>query len=101
MSTTRSERRAALLDARGNEALFEQGNNNLYRRFYRHAEKAGLPRIRIHDLRHSHASMLINKGIPPKVIQERLGHASIKVTLDVYSHLYANQQADLARFLSE
>lgn len=88
-------------DARGNEALFEQGNNNLYRRFYRHAGKVGLPRIRIHDLRHSHASMLINKGIPPKVIQERLGHASIKVTLDVYSHLYKNQQANLARFLSE
>ncbi len=43
---------------------------------------------RFHDLRHSHAAMLIRQGVHPKVIQVRLGHASIKTTLDVYGHLF-------------
>ena len=88
-------------DARGNDILFELNKSTVRREFRRYADKAGLPRIRVHDLRHSHASMLINKGVAPKLIQERLGHASITITLDIYSHLYQNQQGDLARFLSE
>ena len=88
-------------DARGNEILFELNKSTVQKEFRRYTDKAGLPRIRVHDLRHSHASMLINKGVAPKLIQERLGHASITITLDIYSHLYQNQQGDLARFLSE
>ncbi len=48
--------------------------------------------IRFHDLRHTHATLLLLAGINPKIVQERLGHASIDMTLDTYSHLtLANQ----------
>jgi len=43
--------------------------------------------IRFHDLRHTHASVLLKQGVHPKVVQERLGHASIAITLDTYSHV--------------
>jgi len=49
-----------------------------------------------HDLRHTHASMLLRAGVSPKVIQERLGHANISETLDTYSHLYEGMQAEIA-----
>ena len=47
----------------------------------------GLPKIRLHDLRHTHATLALQAGVHPKVVQERLGHASVKVTLDTYSHV--------------
>lgn len=50
-------------------------------------ERAGLPRIRIHDARHTLASILLQQGVNPKVVQERLGHEDISVTLNTYSHL--------------
>ena len=50
--------------------------------------QALLQMLRFHDLRHSHAALLIAAGQHPKVIQERLGHASITTTLDVYGHLF-------------
>jgi integrase len=49
-------------------------------------KRAGLPAIRFHDLRHSTATRLLVQGVHPKVVQDRLGHSSIKVTLDTYSH---------------
>ncbi|MDI3269345.1 MAG: site-specific integrase, partial [Bacillota bacterium] len=49
-------------------------------------KKAGLPLIRFHDLRHTHASLLLAAGVHPKLVQERLGHATVGITLDVYSH---------------
>ncbi|WP_374992123.1 site-specific integrase [Paenibacillus sp. LHD-38] len=51
-------------------------------------QKSGLPRIRYHDLRHTHASLLILKDINPKIVSERLGHSSVGITLDRYSHTY-------------
>lgn len=54
--------------------------------FRRRARAAGLPVIRLHDLRHSHASLALAAGIHPKVVSERLGHSSITTTLDTYSH---------------
>jgi hypothetical protein len=48
---------------------------------------AGLPRMRFHDLRHAHASLLLAAGVHPKVVQERLGHSQVSVTLDTYSHV--------------
>jgi integrase len=51
------------------------------------AERAGLPRIRLHDLRHTHATLALQAAINPKVVQERLGHASVRVTLDTYTHV--------------
>jgi len=64
--------------------------------FVRHSLKAGLRRIRLHDLRHTHASLALQAGVHPKVVQERLGHSSIKVTLDLYSHVTPGLQDDAA-----
>jgi hypothetical protein len=49
--------------------------------------QGGLPRIRLHDLRHSYASAALAAGVPAKVMSERLGHATIAVTMDIYSHV--------------
>ena len=51
------------------------------------ASKTGLKGIRLHDARHTHASLMLKQGIHPKIVQERLGHASITITLDTYSHV--------------
>jgi integrase len=56
-------------------------------RFVRQAKQAALPPIRLHDLRHSVASILLAAGTHPKVVSELLGHSSIGLTLDTYSHL--------------
>jgi integrase len=56
------------------------------RAFTRHVLAAGLPVIRLHDLRHTHATLALAAGVHPKVVQERLGHANIAITLDTYSH---------------
>ena len=61
--------------------------DNVDRAFKRHLTLAGLPEIRFHDLRHTHASLLIAAGVHPKAIQARLGHASITTTLNTYGHL--------------
>jgi integrase len=55
-----------------------------------------LPRIRFHDLRHSHATHLLTSGVHPKVAQERLGHSTIGITLDLYSHVLPGMQEDAA-----
>jgi len=55
-----------------------------------------LPRIRLHDLRHTHATIALNAGIPPKVISERLGHESPAFTLKQYAHVIPGMQADAA-----
>jgi integrase len=55
-----------------------------------------LPRIRFHDLRHSHATHLLSAGVHPKIAQERLGHSSIGITLDLYSHVLPGMQEDAA-----
>lgn len=70
------------------------------KRFQRILEKAGLPVIRFHDLRHTHASLLLSRGIHPKIVQERLGHSSITMTLDLYSHLTPGLQEAAASSLS-
>ena len=51
------------------------------------AARAGLRAIRLHDARHTHASIMLKQGVHPKIVQERLGHGSIQVTLDTYSHV--------------
>jgi len=51
------------------------------------AKRAGVQVIRFHDARHTHASLMLKQGVHPKIVQERLGHASIQITLDTYSHV--------------
>ena len=61
--------------------------------------RTGLKGIRLHDARHSHASLMLKQGIHPKVVQERVGHSSIQITLDTYSHVAPGlQQAAAKRF---
>ena len=60
--------------------------NSVTQAFRRIARRLGL-NVRLHDLRHTHASVLLLAGVHPKAVQERLGHANIQITLDTYSHL--------------
>ena len=55
-----------------------------------------MPRIRLHDLRHTHASHALRAGIHPKVVSERLGHSTVAITLDIYSHLLPGMQREAA-----
>jgi integrase len=66
------------------------------RSFDHHVRDAGLPKIRLHDLRHTHATLALEAGVHPKVVQERLGHATIAITLDIYSHAIPAMQEDAA-----
>jgi integrase len=72
---------------------------NLIRQFYRLLEDINLPKIRFHDLRHTAATMMLKQGVYPKVVQERLGHASIVLTLDTYSPVIPSMQEDAAAIL--
>lgn len=66
--------------------------NTLNNRLDRLIVRAGVPRIRLHDLRHTHATLLLQAGTPVKVVSERLGHAKVSITLDVYSHNVPDMQ---------
>ncbi len=64
-------------------------------------KKAAVPKIRFHDLRHTHATLLLTKGVNVKVISERLGHDNIKITLDTYSHVLPTMQEDAVNKIEE
>jgi len=65
------------------------------------AKRCKLNGIRLHDARHTHASLMLKQGIHPKIVQERLGHASIQITLDTYSHVAPGLQEAAARRFDE
>ncbi|MDY0394738.1 tyrosine-type recombinase/integrase [Virgibacillus halophilus] len=73
--------------------------NNLGRAYRRCLGNVEVEKIRFHDLRHTHASMLFALKEHPKVVQERLGHSSIQVTMDKYSHMVPNMQEAAAASL--
>ena len=62
--------------------------------------RAARPTIRLHDLRHSWATLALSAGVHPKVVQERLGHAAIGITLDVYSHVTEGLHGDAAALVA-
>ena len=64
-------------------------------------KRAGLPNIRFHDLRHTCSSLLGSKGVSPKVIQERLGHSNISMTMDTYSHTMPSMQDEAAAAIDD
>jgi integrase len=66
-------------------------------RFAKLARDSALPRIRLHDLRHTHATLALQAGVHPKIVSERLGHASISFTLDIYSHALSHMQTEAAQ----
>lgn len=73
--------------------------NTVTHAWIRLVRRAGIKAIRLYDARHSHASLMLKQGAHPKIVQERLGHASIQITLDTYSHVAPGlQEAAAARF---
>lgn len=81
--------------------IFTQTKHFLFHEMERGCAKAGVRRIRVHDLRHSHASFLIEKGCSPLLIAERLGHENIQTTLQIYSHLYPNKQYEVSEMIQQ
>lgn len=85
------------------DLVLDQGDGSplspdgLSRGFYRLVRKVGLPRARLHDLRHGYATALLIAGIHPKVASEALGHSSVGVTLDTYSHVVPGMREQAAR----
>lgn len=69
---------------------------NLLHRFKELIEEAGVPPVRFHDLRHTHATLLLKEGTHAKIVSERLGHATIAITLDTYSHVLPDMQREAA-----
>ena len=69
--------------------------------FTRVIRKLGLGRVRFHDLRHTHASLMLQAGIHPKIVSERLGHASVSITMDVYSHVLPGLQEEAVHRFSK
>jgi integrase len=74
---------------------------NLHRDFKRVLEKAGLPKIRFHDLRHTAATLMLINGIPLIVVSRRLGHSKPSVTLDIYGHYLPGMQSTAAALMDE
>ena len=79
-----------------NERIFRFTKSYMEHEIVRGIKETGVKRIRLHDLRHSHASLLVEMGFQPLAIAERLGHEKIETTLNTYSHLYPNKQVELA-----
>ncbi len=75
--------------------------NTLTHHFHKIIAAAGLPRIRIHDLRHGHATELMEAGVHPKVVSERLGHSNTRITMDLYSHVSPTMQRQVSEMLEK
>jgi integrase len=76
-------------------------NGGLRSTWVKITQSAGLPGLRFHDLRHAHASLMLAQGTHPKVVSERLGHATVGITLDIYSHVLPGLQREAAERLDE
>ena len=79
--------------------LFELSHSTYARILEEHTRMAGVKRIRLHDLRHSHASLLIELGFSALLVSERLGHENVSTTLNIYSHLFPSKQSEVAEKL--
>ena len=75
--------------------------DSLTQTFGRRVRRAGVPHIRLHDLRHTHATLLLQAGVSPKIVSERLGHATVAFTMQVYAHVIPGMQADAAAAFSD
>ncbi|MDQ2914684.1 MAG: site-specific integrase [Chloroflexota bacterium] len=75
------------------------GSNVLRRAFYPLLRRAGLPRVRFHDLRHSAATLMLSRGVPLKIVSEILGHSQISITADTYMHVTPGMQREAASAL--
>ena len=91
----------SLYEFRGSDRLLPVTKYFLEHEMKRGLKESGVKRIRIHDLRHSHASLLVEMGFSPLEIADRLGHEKIETTLNTYSHLYPNKKSLLADKLND
>jgi integrase len=76
-------------------------HSNVVKHYKSFLQQAGLPNIRFHDLRHTAATMMLQQGVNPKIVQERLGHADITLTLNTYSHVLPAMQEEAAEKMDE
>lgn len=74
---------------------------NAYAAFQKALQRAGLPRMRLHDLRHTAATLMLGRGVHPKLVQDMLGHSTISLTMDTYSHVTPPMQGEVARQMDE
>ena len=74
---------------------------NILKKFRQALKRAGLPKLRFHDLRHTSASLMLNNGVDVLVASKRLGHAKPSITLDVYGHLLITAKNDVANKIEE
>ena len=85
---------AALFEPQPGDRLFPYTKSYFHHQMDKGCAASGVEKIRLHDLRHSHASMLINMGVPILVVSERLGHEDVETTLKTYGHLYPSTTSD-------
>ena len=105
----KQERDAAMLghQVSDEDLVFAQADgrpmlpNSLTHAYLRIARRVGIHGVRLHDLRHTHASLMLKQGVHPKIVSERLGHANIAITLDTYSHVMPGLQAEAAKRFDE
>jgi len=88
---------AQCFELQEDDRLFPYSKHVLYREMVSGCERSGVKKIRVHDIRHSHASALVEMGFSPLLIAERLGHERVQTTMETYSHLYPNKQAEVAK----
>lgn len=86
-------------DGKKDSRLFPFTKYFLIHEMKRGSDKSGVKRIRIHDIRHSHASLLINQGCDVLILADRLGHEKVSTTLNIYSHLFPHKQHELLSIL--
>lgn len=90
-----------LYDYQSGDRLFPYTKEYFHRAMEKGSAASGIERIRLHDLRHSHASLLIEMGVPILLVSERLGHEDVETTLRTYGHLYPNRNDDTVARLDE
>ena len=84
------------------DLLFDHVGDSISNFFLNQQRKIGMePIIRVHDLRHSHASLLINLGFSPDVVADRLGHANAAMVLKVYGHMYPQKRIEVTNALNK
>lgn len=89
-----------LVDYEEGDRLFDVTKSFLYHEMERGCQLSGAKKFRVHDLRHSHASLLIELGVSVLYISERLGHENIETTLEIYAHLYPHKNVQIMEQLN-
>jgi integrase len=92
---------STIYDLGETDRVFPFTKSHINNAMARACKKSGVKKIRIHDIRHSHASYLINLGCAPLLISERLGHEKIQTTLNTYSHLYPNKHQEVVDMIQK